>query len=235
MSDMHDETIRPFLTVDELRSVRVNPVKKDGVDPAAVAEIIARAAVTMETLLSVIDGMHRERAEILSEAQKNTSVSGQAARLLEAAASTAEDMVNQAQADADALVSNAHSEASAILAAQRADRDTISQEIADLRAALTAWRREISDVRTHVLRSLDDSFAEIDAMLEPHTDAPVGVAGEASTAAFAESPATDDADDQETYAFGIVDAVVEPASFSAASFGMIDGEEHGSYFGSSSD
>jgi cell division septum initiation protein DivIVA len=147
---------RPFLSADEVRSVRLETVRRHGVDPVGVDAVIERAAVTIETLLKVIDRVQAERRELADQVQGASSSAGAASRLLAAATRTAEDLVADAQREAATILESAEE----TLVRLRAEMDELSKRVVDERARCAA---EIEDVRDAHAVAIDAAKAAREA------------------------------------------------------------------------
>lgn len=244
MSDANNSpeetSARPFLSVDELRATRVSEVRKGGLDPAEVALLIERAAVTFQALLNAIDALHAERASLISDVDDAKAVttepaSATAARVINAAAEAAESITRSAQADAELIVAQAQAardnmveELSALEAEHartlhshqlevNASREAANAELARLHAQLALWRDDFSTRAKRVVTDVTEVFSRAEAFI----DAPLGTFELAPNEAplTPENDAHDDAHDEpriETTEFASSDDADSLASTSDA-------------------
>ena len=154
------EDVRPFLTTDELRAMHIDEVKKGGLDPMAVAEVINRSVVTIDTLLTVIDNMRNERMELIAAQDAAGNPSLQATRMLEAAAKSANEMIELARQDAVQIIADG-----------RAKRDEIDEEIRSLAAELDGHRDANAGRLAEITDEHNAQVAELQAVLGAWRDA----------------------------------------------------------------
>ena len=136
-----DDGTKPYLSADEVRAVRIDETKKSGLNPAQVAEALARCAVTIEVLTESLDQLHSEHLNLLAD-QTTSNASAQATKLLEAATKTCDDLVAQAQAEAEHLMAEASGRRA------QADQDFVDYSVA------------IADRRRAMLEELDVAVAQ---------------------------------------------------------------------------
>ena len=131
MSDLYSDTeARPYLSADEVRATPLIEVRKGGVDPAVIVDVIARSAVTIDALYATIDTLQaalHHQLEANDQASEDQNGPVAASRLLEAAARTADAVVAEATAEAAALAAaadHAHQDQTARMAGDLAAHQT---------------------------------------------------------------------------------------------------------------
>jgi len=146
-----DDGPKPYLSAGEVRAVRIDEVKKGGLNPGQVADALARCAVTIEVLTETLDQLHKEHLDLLND-QAASNASVQATKMLEAAAKASEDLVAGARAEA------AEMEASIAERKRQAD-----EEFAQYEAEMTKKREALEGDHEAAASALQAKRDEIEA------------------------------------------------------------------------
>jgi ElaB/YqjD/DUF883 family membrane-anchored ribosome-binding protein len=162
-NDLQDDQPRPFISVEEIQSIKIDEVKRGGLDPVAVALLVKRCAVTMEALLAALDAVHAERLDAIVEldtATANAAASLTATRVLEGAAEAAEHITREAAADAQQTLAEAEAQKAALVdeISQLVDRrdEILRSHSEELSASRSNADAQLSQLRTELISWRDD-------------------------------------------------------------------------------
>jgi hypothetical protein len=227
--DMQEGTARPFLNVQELKDTKIEEVKKGGLDPLAVAVLIERAAVTMESLLNVVDTIHAERQTLIAQLDDSstdkattTAAGVQAARVLSAAAATAQSVIEEANNEAEGILASIATKRDDLLSEieglnitkeellishtneLHVSRQNADVELAHLQDRLDSWRADFATRKSEALFALTSVFDDVEKTLAPPIDAEfVSPSEDAPNDTYVDRAAVEETDASGSPIFGI--------------------------------
>jgi hypothetical protein len=217
-----DGALTPFLDAADVRSQSLPEARKGGLDPVAVASFVERCAITLEAYEIAFDTVQRERTDLIAQGDRGAeATSVVAARTLEAAAHTVDEMLTTAGAEAeqiresyaaekqrlaDALEAAKQESASAIAAVNdqlRTETAAAYAELAEMRGKLAKWRQEFGAFASGALTSVTEVFSNVQrGLASPLADGiEVPVSAESD-----ETPAPDEGSRDASGALGLFSA-----------------------------
>jgi hypothetical protein len=175
-----DGALSPFLDAADVRSQALPEARKGGIDAVAVATLIERCAITLEAYEIAFDTVQRERTDLIAQGDRGgEATSAVAARTLEAAAHTVDEMLATAEAEAaqiresfvsekkrlsDELELAKQESASAIAAVNeqlRTETADAYTELAEMRGKLAKWRQEFATFASGALSAVTEVFSNV--------------------------------------------------------------------------
>jgi hypothetical protein len=142
---LDDSQSRPFLSAAELRSVTIPTTKKGGYDVDIANEVLRRAAVTLEGYSAQIDTLQEEvltHVRQVAPPAPPVSEAETATRLLEAATTTADNIVSGAKAEAANLLDQAHQTLAGVERETAQKRSLATSELAGFYADVAERRAQ---------------------------------------------------------------------------------------------
>ena len=195
MTQSDVESVRPYLSAEELLAVSIPEVRRGGYDVPIVDEVLSRAATTIREYAKACEKMSSERQEHIAKIDELSRAddAAVATRLLTAANATVDALVAEGHAEAARIVEAAKTATADLRAETDRAREAMATELALAKQAVTddlaAFTARTDAARAAAQRTIDTWQSSLSERGQQIIEAAHGVIALVTGALAASAPA----------------------------------------------